>query len=116
MNIDFGQDPTFSTYIVLLIFTGVAMMIMASIGRVSRGLRLLNGVLGIAFLVYGLYLGFFFQGGSYIIFFKAFILPALLAFRTLRDALRNRRPAAEPTAAAPAENLAGPAVAPTKHQ
>lgn len=105
MNIDFGQHPGFSTYVVLLMVSGVAMMLMASAGRAGRGVRLLNGLFGIGFFVYGLYLGFFFQGGSYLIFFKAFILPVVLAFKTVRDVLANPR-RTTPTAAVPADAAA----------
>lgn len=103
MNIDFDHHPGFSTYVVLLIGSGVAMMLMACIGRTSHGLRLLNGLFGAGFFGYGVYLGFMFQGGSYFIFFKAFILPAVLAFRTVQSAMTHRGASDRlPATAAPA--------------
>ena len=90
MNIDFSYDAEFSTYVVLLMFSGVAMMVLASIGRTSSGLRLANGLFGIGFLGYGLYLAFIFQGGSYYMFFQAFILPVVLIFKTIQSIVSNR--------------------------
>ena len=87
MNIDFGQHPGFSAYVLLLMGTGLAMMLMTSIGRAGRGLRLLNGLFGLGFFGYGFYLAFLFEGGSYVIFFKAFILPVVLVLRTVHGAV-----------------------------
>ena len=90
MNIDFSLDAAFSTYVVLLILSGAAMMVLAPVGRTSAGLRLANGLFGMGFLGYGLYLAFIFQGGSYIMFFQAFILPAVVIFRTVKSLISNR--------------------------
>jgi hypothetical protein len=66
--------------------------------RSTLPLRLLNGVLGVTFFGYGFYLTFFFQGGSYFILFKAFVLPVVLLFRTVQRARATRRARqAEPT-------------------
>jgi predicted lipid-binding transport protein (Tim44 family) len=100
MNINFGLDAEFSTYVVLLIFTGLAMMVLATIPRSSTGLRLANGIFGLGFLGYGLYLAFMFQGGTYFIFFKAFILPAVLVFTTVKALISNRRKAEDQPAPA----------------
>jgi hypothetical protein len=100
VNIDFSADPTFSAYVLLLMFSGIVMVVMASpvVKRSTLPLRLLNGVLGVAFFGYGFYLTFFFQGGSYFILFKAFVLPVVLLFRTVQRARATRRARqAEPT-------------------
>lgn len=108
MNIDFSARPGFSAYVLLLMFSGVIMLGLSSpaIKRSTRGLRLLNGLFGAGFVIYGFYLAFIFNGGTYIIFFKAFILPVLLIVNTVRSAVRtnrampaNRMPAQIPTSA-----------------
>jgi hypothetical protein len=92
VNIDFSVDPGFSTYVVLLMFSGIAMLIMASpvVKHSTVGVRALNALFGVGFLGYGFYLAFLFQGGGYLIFFKAFILPVLMIFRTIRSARAPR--------------------------
>jgi hypothetical protein len=47
--------------------------------------RIWNAVLGTAFLIYGLYLLLFFQGGHYVLFYYVFILPVLMGVRFFRD-------------------------------
>ena len=88
MNIDFSVDPGFSTYVVLLMFSGFAMILMASpmVKHSTAGVRALNALFGLGFLGYGFYLAFLFQGGGYLIFFKAFIVPVVMIFRTIRSA------------------------------
>ncbi|MET9268333.1 hypothetical protein [Kribbella sp. NPDC003557] len=92
MNIDFGLDPTFSWYVVLLCVSGVAMLaIAASKGfEQSAGARAVSALAGVGFLGYGIYLAFIFQGESYWMFFQAFILPALLVVNFVRGALARR--------------------------
>src|SRR4051812_19836085 len=90
MNIDFSHHAGFSAYVLLLMFSGVVMVFMASpvVRSESALLRLLNVTFGLGFIGYGCYLAFVFQGGTYIIFFKAFILPVLMIIRTARTASR----------------------------
>ncbi|MGZ6776178.1 MAG: hypothetical protein ACXVGD_16735, partial [Blastococcus sp.] len=92
MNIDFQADPGFSAYVVLLMVSGIAMLVLASptVKRSTTGLRALNALFGVGFLGYGFYLAFLFHGGGYLIFFKAFILPVLLILRTIRSARASR--------------------------
>jgi hypothetical protein len=76
----------FHIYELFLIVSGAAMLVMAGIGsRRNKVLRIWNGILGAAFLIYGLYLLLFFKGGHYFIFFYVFILPILMAVRFFRD-------------------------------
>ena len=102
MNIDFSRDPGFSIYVVLLMFSGLAMVLMASpmVKHSTAGVRALNALFGLGFLGYGFYLAFLFQGGGYLIFFKAFIVPVVMIFRTIRSA-RAARSDELPTPAAP---------------
>jgi hypothetical protein len=84
----------FSIYVILLAGSGLAMLGAAAAGGgQGTGARVLNGVFGAGFLVYAIYLEFFFVGGTYIIFFKAFILPAVLLYNFVRS-LRAKSPAA----------------------
>ena len=113
MNIDFSTQPGFSAYVLLLMATGIAMVVLASpaVRRSTMVLRVINTIVGLGFFGYGFYLTFFFDGGSYFIFFKAFILPALLILRTVQAARASRKQAAQPAAqqavAAPAVPEAG---------
>jgi hypothetical protein len=91
VNLDFGLEPLFSWYVVLLCLSGVVMVVLAAIkaGGRSVGSRALSAVAGIGFLGYGIYLGFIFEGGSYLMFFQAFILPALLVVNFVRSLFTN---------------------------
>ncbi|BBH16867.1 hypothetical protein Back2_11540 [Nocardioides baekrokdamisoli] len=91
-NLDFTDNSTFSWYVVLLIGTGIAMCVLAGLAA-KPSAKLLNLVFGIGFVGYGVYLGWMFHGGTYLIFFKAFILPVVLIFSTVRGGLRTRREA-----------------------
>ena len=69
-------------------------------GGQTNGVRAFNGVLGAAFLGYAFYLEFIFQGGHYIVFYYAFILPFLMVIRFFRA--RGSHPnAAQPRAQQP---------------
>ncbi|MEZ0065451.1 putative membrane protein SirB2 [Streptacidiphilus sp. MAP12-20] len=80
MNIDFSNSPGFSSYVVLLLISGIAMLVISAInaGGQSVGWRIFNVLVGLAFVGYGFYLGFIFTGGTYWIIFKVFILPVVL--------------------------------------
>lgn len=103
VNLDFGLDPVFSWYVVLLCLSGVVMVALAAIkaGDQSVGSRALGAVAGLGFLGYGIYLGFIFDGGSYMMFFQAFILPALLIFNFVRSLLTKDSVAPQPYPAQP---------------
>jgi hypothetical protein len=84
----------FYVYILFLIASGVAMLVMGSLRLpYARRSRVLNFVLGAAFVIYGLYLLLFFSSGHYFIFFYAFILPVLMIVRFFRErtAYQSRR-------------------------
>jgi hypothetical protein len=76
----------FKTYVLFLILSGIAMLIIAGVrtGQ-TKARRLWNGIFGAGFLGYGLYLLLIFHGGHYYIFFYAFILPILMIVQFLRD-------------------------------
>jgi hypothetical protein len=93
VNLDFSAQPLFSWYVLLLIFSGIAMLVMGALnsGGLSKGWRALNLLFGLGFAGYGIYLGFIFKGGEYIIFFKALILPVLMIVNYVRAMSARRR-------------------------
>jgi len=93
VNIDFSQDATFSWYVVLLMISGLLTLGLAAAGASSqtRGMRIVQALLGLGFFGYGFYLAFIFQGGHYIMFFRAFIVPVLLLVNFVRTKAAKRR-------------------------
>ena len=85
----------FHVYVFFLIASGVMMLVMGSLRLpYARRSRVLNFIIGAAFVIYGLYLLLFFSGGHVLIFFYAFILPILMAVRFFRERTAYR--AAQP--------------------
>ncbi|MRH88156.1 hypothetical protein GFY24_12000 [Nocardia sp. SYP-A9097] len=80
----------FNWYVGLLALSGVIMLALAVVknGQSSPS-RLLNALFGAAFLGYAGYLAFLFDGGSYLVFFQAFIVPVIMVV----NFFRNRTPA-----------------------
>src|SRR3954447_1651491 len=93
MNIDFSGHPGFAMYVILLALSGVLMVGIGAtaFSRMSIGWRIFNLIAGIAFFGYAFYLAFLFHGGTYIIFFKAFILPAFMVINAIRSAATRRK-------------------------
>jgi hypothetical protein len=98
VNLDFSA-PGFSAYVLLLMGSGIAMVVIASpaVRQSSMLLRVLNTVVGLAYFGYGFYLTFLFHGGRYVLFFQAFIVPVLLIVRTVQGNRIARRQAARET-------------------
>lgn len=84
----------FSWYVVLLCLSGVVMVALGAINKGERsvGSRVLGVIAGLGFLGYGIYLGFIFDGGSYMMFFQAFILPVLLVVNFVRSVVAKPTP------------------------
>ena len=75
----------FYAYVFILIASGVLMLVMGILrAPYARRSRTLNLIMGAGFTIYGLYLLLFFQGGHYILFFYAFVLPILMTVRFFR--------------------------------
>ncbi|SDT74954.1 hypothetical protein SAMN05216371_4836 [Streptomyces sp. TLI_053] len=109
MNLDFDVDPLFSWYVVLLAVSGIALLVIGAVnlGGLRLGWRALNVLAGLGFTGYAYYLAFVFEGTSYVIFFKAFILPVLLIANAVKALVtRSQAPAAPPV----------PAASPYQHQ
>ncbi|MDH6576472.1 hypothetical protein [Kitasatospora sp. MAP5-34] len=115
MNLDFSAEPLFSWYVVLLCFSGIAMIVIGAVksAALSTGWRIFNVVAGLGFVGYGVYLGFIFQGGHYVIFFKAFILPVMMIVNFFRSlGARSKTSAPQPMARPMAQPVPPQAVVP----
>ncbi|MEU3574747.1 hypothetical protein AB0E96_41055, partial [Kitasatospora sp. NPDC036755] len=100
-NLDFSVEPLFSWYVVLLALSGVIMVALgAAAGGLKVGLRILNVVLGLGFLGYAYYLAFVFEGGTYYIFFKVFILPVGMIVASVKALVERGNAKKQPAQAA----------------
>jgi hypothetical protein len=108
VNIDFSAHPGFSIYVILLLLSGALMAVMGISGvtRQRTGWRIFNVLLGVGFFGYGFYLAFLFHGGSYIVFFKVFVVPVLLIARSFRS-MGSRKSAPMPSQATPQPPASG---------
>ncbi|CAM3258949.1 hypothetical protein RHDE110596_23795 [Prescottella defluvii] len=87
----------FGFYVAMLFVSGIVVIVVALVAsELGLGRRVVNGLIGIAFLGYGIYLAVFFDSGEYRIFLWVFILPFVL----LADAVRTVETPAPPQAAA----------------
>jgi hypothetical protein len=81
----------FGFYVTMLFVSGIVLTVWALVASgLHPGRRVVNGLIGTAFLSYGIYLAVFFHSGEYTIFFLVFIVPFIL----LADAMRTVDPAA----------------------
>lgn len=79
----------FNWYVGLLAVSGVAMVAMSMSTNGQNNIsRIINLVFGTGFIGYAVYLFFIFDGGSYLIFFQAFIVPVVMAW----NYVKNRTP------------------------
>ncbi|MFB8241334.1 hypothetical protein ACFC58_32850 [Kitasatospora purpeofusca] len=104
MNLDFDVDPLFSWYVVLLAVSGIALLVIGAVnlGGLKFGWRALNVLVGLGFTGYAYYLAFVFDGSTYTIFFKAFILPVLLIINAVKALVTRSQTPAAPAAPAAA--------------
>jgi hypothetical protein len=87
----------FGFYVTMLFVSGIVLIVFALVASgLHPGRRVFNGLIGTAFLSYGIYLAVFFHGGEYRIFFLVFIVPFIL----LADAVRTAEAPAPPQPAA----------------
>ncbi|MFE2351421.1 hypothetical protein [Kitasatospora cineracea] len=93
MNIDFSLDPGFSWYVVLLMISGLITICTALVpaSGLSAGMRVFSAIAGAAFFGYGVYLAFFFEGGHYLLIFKAFIVPVVLIINFVRSMVNRAK-------------------------
>lgn len=90
-NLDFSNQPGFSWYCVLLLISGIAMLGLVGVPTQRTGSRIANLIFGVGFVCYAIYLIFIFDGGTYVMFYKAFILPVLLIIGTIKGAADKRK-------------------------
>jgi hypothetical protein len=101
----------FYVYAVFLILSGISMLVMALVrASYAKRRQVLNFILGAGFTIYGLYLLLVFNGGHYVMFYYAFVLPILMIYGFFRDraaAARYRKMATGPKAGAGYPPVAG---------
>ena len=91
----------FNVYVLFLILSGVAMLIMAfTRADYAKRRQVVNFIFGAGFLIYGLYLLLVFRGGTYYMFYYVFVLPILAAYQFFRA--RSAAKAAQTAATVPA--------------
>jgi hypothetical protein len=101
----------FGFYVTALFVSGIGVIVLALVtSELHPGRRVVNGLIGTAFLSYGIYLAVFFHSGEYRIFLWVFILPFIL----LGQAMRTVEVPAPPGASSPDldAHLVDPAPAP----
>ncbi|MEY9845681.1 hypothetical protein ABH940_002759 [Streptacidiphilus sp. BW17] len=99
MLLEFSAHPFLAIYSILLMISGfgsVALSVL-NIGGRSVGWRIFGVIAGLLFGGYGIYMGFFFTGGEYILSGRGIVLPFLLIAGMLGRARRGK-----------AANAAGP--------
>lgn len=88
-------DSVFLLYVGLLALAGIIQLVIAGIGFGATGAtRLLSGLFGLGFLGYAIYLAFFFTGGTFAMFWYAFIAPVAVIAQVIKN--RRERHAAQP--------------------
>ncbi|WP_051710883.1 hypothetical protein [Streptomyces sp. NRRL S-350] len=108
-NLDFSAEPLFSWYVVLLALSGILMVVLGAVGGgLKVGLRILNVLIGLGFLGYAYYLAFVFEGGTYYLFFKVFILPVAMIVYSVKTMAERSRAKRQPAAQAAAFNPNAP--------
>ena len=95
-NLSFAHHAGFSWYCILLMFSGIAMLVMAVLRNQTRQRQVIRVIFGVGYFCYGFYLAFIFAGGHYVLFFQAFILPVLLIVDTIRGQTMRRKVAGQP--------------------
>ena len=90
-SLNFAHNAGFSWYCLLLMFSGIAMLVMAVLRNQTTQRRVIRAIFGIGYFLYGFYLTFVFSGGHYFLFFQAFIVPVLLIIDTIRSQAARRR-------------------------
>jgi len=79
------SDGTFLAYVALLGVSGVLLLVLAIGGFGQKaGIRVIDGMFGLGFLAYSVYLFFFFEGGTVRIFFYAFVVPVLAVVHAVK--------------------------------
>jgi hypothetical protein len=67
-----------------LMASGIVLLLIAVLKNQTTQRRVVRALFGIGFFAYGFYLTFIFGGGSYFVFFYAFVVPVMLIVDTFR--------------------------------
>lgn len=109
-NLDFAHHAGFSWYCLLLMFSGIVMLVIAVLRNQATQRRVIRAIFGVGFFAYGFYLAFLWGGGTYLVFFQAFIVPVLLIIDTIRSRGVRRQP--QPPVFAGQQTMAAPSLQP----
>jgi phosphate/sulfate permease len=75
----------FLGYIAALGFSGLLLLVLAALPfPQSTANRVINGLIGVAMLGYGLYLFFMFDGGEFRVFYYVFLVPIFAVVHTVK--------------------------------
>jgi len=95
-NLDFANHAGFSWYCLFLMFSGIALLVLAVLKKQLPQRRIVQAIFGLGFFGYGFYLTFIWGGGSYFVFFYAFVVPVMLIVNAFRGNATRRVPAQPP--------------------
>ncbi|MFH8382719.1 hypothetical protein ACH4E7_17475 [Kitasatospora sp. NPDC018058] len=101
-NLDFSAEPLFSWYVVALAFSGVSILVFGAlpIAGLKVVLRIVSILAGLGLLGYAYYLAFVFEGGTYTLYYKIFVVPiaviALLVKEIVDRGKATKRPQTPP--------------------
>jgi hypothetical protein len=110
-NLDFAHHAGFSWYCVFLMASGIVLLLVAVLKNQTTQRRIVRALFGIGFFGYGFYLTFIFGGGSYFVFFYAFLVPLWLIVDTFRARGAASQRARQPVPAG-MTGMAGPGTPP----
>ena len=81
------SDGAFLGYIAALAVSGILLLILAAVPflKQSVGMRVVDALIGLAFLGYAFYLFFIFDGGEFRMFYYAFVVPIILIIQAVRQ-------------------------------
>jgi hypothetical protein len=91
-DVNYVSDGTFTAYVVALIVVGALQIAIAGIGFGSSiAPRIVSGLVGLAFLGYGVYLQFFLPAGKVFAMYPfGFIVPLLVIANVVHSRMVNR--------------------------
>jgi membrane-bound ClpP family serine protease len=88
-NLDFSNNAGFSWYCIALVVVGIGLIVASALTRKRTAGIVIGVLIGAAMLVYGLYLTFIFQGGTYYISFYVIVAPVIFVLALIRTAKRK---------------------------
>ena len=90
-----SSDTFGDIYIAFLFLSGILLLVLGIGGFGQKtSARVIDTLFGFAFLGYGYYLAFIFEGGSYRIFFYAFVVPIFAVIQLLKARKERQEQAA----------------------